>query len=136
MFDRRGDGDRPPDPTLIRRFAEMIQQTPALRAAQWEMLDKGQVAAEGIARRAGVRPDDPGATATQADQLRMDHSARSTTHVVAGPGLGAVGFYLGQIQQTSARTGAPTVVIVIPHVGQFDTQARYRSMYDFRFQDA
>jgi AcrR family transcriptional regulator len=60
MFDRRGNKDRPPDPRLIRRFAEMIQQTPALRAAQWEMLDKmGRVAAEGIASRAGVSPADP-----------------------------------------------------------------------------
>jgi AcrR family transcriptional regulator len=60
MFDKWGSADRPPDPALIRRFAEMINQTPALRAAQWEMLDRmGQVAAEGIAARAGVNPDDP-----------------------------------------------------------------------------
>jgi AcrR family transcriptional regulator len=60
MFDAWSIGDRPPDPKLIRRCAEMIQQTPALRAAQSEMLDKmGRVAAEGIALRAGVRPDDP-----------------------------------------------------------------------------
>ena len=61
MFNGWSDyGSRPPDPKLIRRFAEMIQQTPALRAAQWEMMDKmGQVAAEGIARRAGISVDDP-----------------------------------------------------------------------------
>jgi AcrR family transcriptional regulator len=60
MFENWGSLDRPPDPQLIRRFAEMIQESPALRAAQWEMLDKmARVAAEGMARRAGVDPDDP-----------------------------------------------------------------------------
>ena len=60
MFDKWGSADRPPDPTLIRRFAAMINQTPALRAAQWQMLDRmGQVAAEGMAARAGVDPQDP-----------------------------------------------------------------------------
>jgi AcrR family transcriptional regulator len=55
-----GGPDRPGDLTLIRRFSEMIQQTPALRAAQWEMLDRmAQVAAQGIAVRAGLDPDDP-----------------------------------------------------------------------------
>jgi len=28
------------------------------------------------------------------------------------------------------------VVMVIPHMGQFDVEARYRSMYDFRFQES
>ena len=51
---------RPGGLTLIRRFSEMIQQTPALRAAQWEMLDRmARIAAEGIAIRAGLDPDDP-----------------------------------------------------------------------------
>ncbi len=60
MFDEWSTGDRPPDPTLIRRFAEMVQQTPSLRAAQWELLDRmGHVAAEGLAMKAGVDPDDP-----------------------------------------------------------------------------
>ncbi len=60
MFGQWGTDDRPPDPTLIRRFAEMIQETPSLRAAQWEMLDRmSQVAAEGLAARASVDPDDP-----------------------------------------------------------------------------
>jgi AcrR family transcriptional regulator len=55
-----GGPDRPGDLTLIGRFSEMIQQTPALRAAQWEMLDRmAQIAAEGIAVRAGLDPDDP-----------------------------------------------------------------------------
>ncbi|MBV9328021.1 MAG: hypothetical protein JO352_30270, partial [Chloroflexi bacterium] len=47
-----------------------------------------------------------------------------------------VGSYLAQIQATAAAAGAPTVVMVIPHMGQFDAQARYRSMYDFRFDDS
>jgi AcrR family transcriptional regulator len=60
MFDEWGSADHPPDPALLRRFAEMIDQTPALRAAQWEMLDRmGRVAAEGMAARAGVDPGDP-----------------------------------------------------------------------------
>jgi AcrR family transcriptional regulator len=60
MFEKWGSAGRPPDPVLIRRFADMINQTPALRAAQWEMLDRmGQVAAEGMAARAGVDPGDP-----------------------------------------------------------------------------
>ncbi|MDQ6772835.1 MAG: TetR/AcrR family transcriptional regulator [Candidatus Dormibacteraeota bacterium] len=60
MFDNWGNADHPPDPTLIRRFAVMIQQTPALRSAQWEMLDQMcQVAAAGIAIRAGADPNDP-----------------------------------------------------------------------------
>jgi AcrR family transcriptional regulator len=60
MFDEWGSADHAPDPTLIRRFSEMIDQTPALRAAQWEMLYRmGQVAAEGMAARAGVDPGDP-----------------------------------------------------------------------------
>jgi AcrR family transcriptional regulator len=60
MFDEWVRADHPPDPALIRRFAAMINQTPALRAAQWEMLDRmAQVAAEAMAARAGVDPDDP-----------------------------------------------------------------------------
>ena len=44
--------------------------------------------------------------------------------------------YLNQMQQTAARVGAPLVVMVIPHMGQFDVEERYRSMYDFRFQES
>jgi AcrR family transcriptional regulator len=56
----RGDDGDAPDPKLLRRFAEMIQQTPALRAAQWDLLDRmSHVAAEGIALRTGLSPDDP-----------------------------------------------------------------------------
>ena len=60
MFGQWGTGDKSPDPALIRRFTEMIQETPSLRAAQWEMLDRmTQLAAERIAARASVDPDDP-----------------------------------------------------------------------------
>ena len=45
---------------LIRRFAELIDSTPSLRAAQRDMMDRlVQVAAESMATRAGVNPDDP-----------------------------------------------------------------------------
>jgi AcrR family transcriptional regulator len=57
-----GDWDDagPFDPTMIRRFADLVQQTPALRAAQREMTDRVvQVAAEAMAARAGVNPADP-----------------------------------------------------------------------------
>jgi AcrR family transcriptional regulator len=60
MFGDWGTTDKPPDPALIRRFAELLYETPALRAAQWEMFDRmGRVAAVGLARRAGVGPDEP-----------------------------------------------------------------------------
>jgi hypothetical protein len=60
MFGDWGGSDRSRDLTFIRRFSEMIQQTPTLRAAQWEMLDRmAQIAAEGIATRTGLDPDDP-----------------------------------------------------------------------------
>jgi len=60
MFDNSEDVDGPGDLTLIRRFSEMIQETTALRAAQWEMLDRmTQLAAEGIAVRAGLDPEEP-----------------------------------------------------------------------------
>jgi AcrR family transcriptional regulator len=45
---------------LIRRFIEMVDSTPALRAAQRELMDRMvQVAAETLAERAGVSPEDP-----------------------------------------------------------------------------
>ncbi len=59
-FDAWGRADRRPDSKQMSRFAEMIQQTPALRAAQWAMLDQmSRVVAEGVARRVGGDPDDP-----------------------------------------------------------------------------
>jgi AcrR family transcriptional regulator len=48
------------DVTLIRRFAELFDQTPSLRAAQQEMMERLiVVAARAMATRAGVDPDDP-----------------------------------------------------------------------------
>ena len=44
----------------IRRFIELVENTPALRAAQRDMMDRQvQVAAESLAARAGVNPRDP-----------------------------------------------------------------------------
>jgi AcrR family transcriptional regulator len=60
MFGEWGTTDHPPDPALIGRFAALVQETSALRAAQWEMFDRmGRVAAEGLAQWAGVGPDEP-----------------------------------------------------------------------------
>ena len=48
------------DLTQIRRFADLIESTPSLRAAQRDMVDRlVQVAAEAMAARAGVNPEDP-----------------------------------------------------------------------------
>jgi hypothetical protein len=45
---------------MIRRFAEMLESTPPLRAAQRDMMDRlVDVAAESMAARAGVDPEDP-----------------------------------------------------------------------------
>lgn len=60
IFDGWGEADRPFDATMIRRFTELVQRTPSLRAAQREMMDRVvQVAAEAMAARAAVNPDDP-----------------------------------------------------------------------------
>jgi AcrR family transcriptional regulator len=54
------DEHMPQDLTMIRRFAEMLESTPPLRAAQRDMMDRlVDVAAESMAARAGVDPDDP-----------------------------------------------------------------------------
>jgi AcrR family transcriptional regulator len=59
MLDSRGASERF-DPKMIRRFMELVEGTPALRAAQQEMMDRMvQVAAGAMAARAGVNPDDP-----------------------------------------------------------------------------
>jgi AcrR family transcriptional regulator len=48
------------DLTMIRRFGELVESTPSLRAAQRDMADRlVEVAAELLAERAGVNPDDP-----------------------------------------------------------------------------
>jgi AcrR family transcriptional regulator len=50
-----GDGFRE-----VLRFRALIEQTPSLRAAQRDMMDRlAQVAAEAMAERAGVDPQDP-----------------------------------------------------------------------------
>ncbi len=61
MFDYWGeDENQPQDITMIRRFAEMLESTPALRSAQRDMMDRlVDVAAQSMAARAGVDPDDP-----------------------------------------------------------------------------
>jgi AcrR family transcriptional regulator len=47
-------------PWTARRFSELVRQTPALRTAQWDFMDRlVQVAAAGLSVRAGLRPDDP-----------------------------------------------------------------------------
>lgn len=45
------------------------------------------------------------------------------------------GEYLGNIQAAAAAAHAPTVVMVIPQMGQFDEATRQRTMADFRFGD-
>jgi AcrR family transcriptional regulator len=53
---------RPAGPYLddIRRFSELIERTPSLRAAQMDMNERlARVAAEAMAARAGVNPEDP-----------------------------------------------------------------------------
>jgi AcrR family transcriptional regulator len=61
LYDFWGDDEhRPRDLTMIRRFAEMLERTPPLRAAQRDMMDRlVDVAAQSMAARAGVDPDDP-----------------------------------------------------------------------------
>jgi AcrR family transcriptional regulator len=54
------DQERSIDVTTIRRFAELIEQTASLRAAQRDMMDRlVTAAAEAMAARAGVDPNDP-----------------------------------------------------------------------------
>jgi AcrR family transcriptional regulator len=61
LYDHWGDEPgQPADVTMIRRFVELFEQTPDLRAAQRDMMDRlVEVAAVGMAARAGVDPDDP-----------------------------------------------------------------------------
>jgi AcrR family transcriptional regulator len=56
-LDEQGD---PFDLTVVRRFVELFERTPALRAAQRDMMERlAQVAARAMADRAGVDPDGP-----------------------------------------------------------------------------
>ncbi len=61
FFDSWPEGDDPPvDLTLVRRFSELLERTPSLRAARRDMADRlVEVAARAMAARAGVDPDDP-----------------------------------------------------------------------------
>jgi AcrR family transcriptional regulator len=61
MYDFWGEDEHGPnDLTMIRRFAELLESTPPLRAAQRDMMDRlVDVAAQSMAARAGVDPDDP-----------------------------------------------------------------------------
>jgi AcrR family transcriptional regulator len=61
QYDHWGEDEhKPQDLTMIRRFAEMLERTPPLRAAQRDMMDRlVDVAAQSMAARAGVDPDDP-----------------------------------------------------------------------------
>jgi AcrR family transcriptional regulator len=54
------DGIQPLELSFIRRFGDLIESNPTLRAAQRDMMDRlVVVAAEAMAARAGVDPDDP-----------------------------------------------------------------------------
>ena len=54
------DGEMPSGLALFRRFTDLIDSTPSLRAAQRDMMDRlVQVTAEAMAARAGLSPDDP-----------------------------------------------------------------------------
>ncbi len=56
----RSGGETPDGMMLFRRFADLIDSTPSLRAAQRDMMDRlVRVAAVAMAERAGVSPDDP-----------------------------------------------------------------------------
>ena len=44
--------------------------------------------------------------------------------------------YLEDIQQTAAAVGAPTLLMAIPEMAQFDDQMRARVMADYRFSEA
>jgi AcrR family transcriptional regulator len=52
--------DQPFDIRLLHRFNELFEQTPSLRAAHRDMMDRlVEVAAQAMAARAGVDPEDP-----------------------------------------------------------------------------
>jgi AcrR family transcriptional regulator len=60
MYMEIDEHDQAFDMTLIRRFGEMIDNTPSLRAAQRDGMDRiARVAAEAMAARVGMDPDDP-----------------------------------------------------------------------------
>jgi AcrR family transcriptional regulator len=54
------EGGEQQDMSMIRRFVDLIERTPALRTAQVDMMDRlAQIAAESMAARAGVDPEGP-----------------------------------------------------------------------------
>ena len=54
------EGKSSPDLSLLRRFGDMLENTPSLRAAQSEMMDRLiEVAARAMAERAGIDPEEP-----------------------------------------------------------------------------
>jgi AcrR family transcriptional regulator len=54
------DQDEQPDLDHVHRFMDLLEQTPSLRAAHRDMMDRlVEVAARAMAARAGVDPDDP-----------------------------------------------------------------------------
>jgi AcrR family transcriptional regulator len=56
----QSDGQKPSGLARFRRFTDLIDSTPSLRAAQRDMMDRlVQVTAEAMASRAGLSPDDP-----------------------------------------------------------------------------
>jgi AcrR family transcriptional regulator len=61
LYDNPGEErGQPPDLSLIHRFYELFEQTPSLRAAQGDMMERLlEVAAQAMASRAGMDPDDP-----------------------------------------------------------------------------
>jgi AcrR family transcriptional regulator len=51
---------QPLDLAIVHRFMDMLEGTPSLRAAQRDMMDRlTEVAAQAMAARAGINPDDP-----------------------------------------------------------------------------
>ena len=60
MFDHWDDGADDDFRAMLGGFSRMIESTPSLRAAQLDMMERLlQVAAEAMAERAGIDPDDP-----------------------------------------------------------------------------
>jgi AcrR family transcriptional regulator len=54
------EAKRSPELSLFRRFRDMFEKTPSLRAAQLEMMDRlVEVAAHAMAERAGIDPEEP-----------------------------------------------------------------------------
>lgn len=83
----------------------------------------------------------PGAAAPSQELKRLNVSSfewtllRDAPHTywldVAWPLFGA---YLADIRATALKAGAPTLVMVIPEIAQFDDLARANTIADFRFQ--